>query len=157
MVNEGRKHLLKVIESYRSDDVKLKKGQERVAKAYYYLAFNELKRKQLDINIIDQYIKTGLKLATEEKLLTRLQDIAQEVKLIKSRQSGVVTYFNQEKQWGLIKSDNLSYIFFPSSLTWFCKDFQSLVNSKVSFIPIRDSSGIQATQIHQIKTNKSES
>ncbi len=152
-MDEGKECLLKVLKTDHIDGDNITEGKGRVASACYYLALNEMKRSKSDINEIDQFIKKGLKFASEENVLIPLKKLERRVSDIKNRRYGQITHFDLEKKYGFIRSDKLSCIFFPSCLSWFCKDFRLLVDNKVSFIPVRDSNGIRATRIKLIKKN----
>jgi len=150
-MKEGKEYLLKVIEATeegKPSSIDLK----RTAVACYYLATYEMKKSRPVLDEVERYVTQGLACATDSKIKVQLQELAQKVKGEKNRHIGRIVRINSKKKYGIIHSNKISYIFFPSCLTWFCKDLQSLIDRNVSFIPISASSkkhpkGMKATQI----------
>jgi tetratricopeptide (TPR) repeat protein len=153
---EGKKYLLKVIEMAKMRKDLSSSEQKRIAVACYYLATYEMKKKSPNLDAIDRYVAQGLICASNTKIQGPLQELARKVTDEKNRRIGRVISFNSKKKFGLIQCNEITYIFFPSCLTWFCEDLQSLIDCEVSFIPIPDPikkrpNRMRATQIYLVK------
>jgi len=155
-IEEGKNFLLKVIETVKKGSDLSSSDQKRIAVACYYLATYEMKKTSPNLDLIERYVTQGLACASGSKIQSPLQKLARKVKGEKNRRIGRVILFNSKKKYGIIQCNEISYIFFPSCLTWFCEDLQSLIDCEVSFIPVPDPSKrrpnrMRATQIYLVK------
>ncbi|MFX0183928.1 MAG: tetratricopeptide repeat protein [Candidatus Hodarchaeota archaeon] len=155
-IEEGKDFLLKIIQTGKNGGDLSSSGQKRIAVACYYLATYEMKKTSPNLDVIERYVTQGLACASGSKIEAPLQKLDEKVKSEKNRRIGRVIRFNSKKKYGIIQSNEISYIFFPSCLTWFCEDFQSLIDCEVNFIPVPDPSKrypnrMRATQIYLVK------
>lgn len=151
-MKDGEEFLLKIIKSTQEYPNPSSTDLKRAATACYYLAIYEMKKSEPVLIKVERYIKQGLTYASDHKIKEQLQELSRKVRGEKRRRTGRIVRINSNKKYGIIQSNKNSYIFFPSCLTWFCKDLQSLIDRDVSFIPISASSrkhpkGMKATQI----------
>ncbi|MFX0051830.1 MAG: tetratricopeptide repeat protein [Candidatus Hermodarchaeota archaeon] len=153
---EGKKYLLNLIETAKMGNDLSSSDQKRIAVACYYLAIYEMKKTSPNLDAVDSYVAQGLSCASNTKIQGPLQELARKVMDEKNRLIGRVISFNSKKKYGLIQCNEITYIFFPSCLTWFCEDLQSLIDCEVSFIPVPDPiqkrpNRMRATQIYFVK------
>jgi tetratricopeptide (TPR) repeat protein len=153
----GEKFLLRVVAEFRLEGQLIPTNNEALMIAYYNLAKNEKSKSNPNWNMMDIYVRKGLKFSNEEKITKFFQKLKKIVRNEKRRKNGRIESFNEIRKFGIIKSNQLSCIFFPKCLTWFCKDISALVGRKVSFIPVPHSSAVRkknfkATQIRLIET-----
>ncbi|MFX0084710.1 MAG: tetratricopeptide repeat protein [Candidatus Hodarchaeota archaeon] len=153
----GEKFLLRVVAEFRLEGQLIPTNKEALTTAYYNLAKYEKSKTNPNWDLIDIYVRKGLTVCNEEKKTRFFLELKKIVKTEKRRRIGRIESFNEIRKFGIIKSNQLSCIFFPKCLTWFCKDISALVDSEVSFIPVPHSSSLRkknfkATQIRLIKT-----
>ncbi|MFX0121908.1 MAG: hypothetical protein ACFE9A_21155, partial [Candidatus Hodarchaeota archaeon] len=123
------------------------------------LAKYEKSKKQPNWKRMEIYVRKGIATSNNERITSTLKEYKKVIKQEKKRKTGHIISFDPDRKFGIIKSRNMSCIFFPNCLTWYCKDISALINKKVSFIPIqqkttRRSKNFKATQIKLVKTNK---
>ncbi len=151
----GEKFLLRVIAEFRLEGQLIPTNKEALTTAYYNLAKFEKSKSKPNWDLIDIYVRKGLAVCNDEKKTEVFLKLKKIVKDEKRRRIGRIESFNEIRKFGIIKSNQLSCIFFPKCLTWFCKDISTLVDKEVSFIPVPHSSSlrkknIKATQIRLI-------
>lgn len=152
----GEKYLLRVIAEIRTYDQLISTNKEALSLAYYNLAKHEKAKSHPNWNLMEIYVRKGLAFSDKERIRTKLQKYKKIVKQEKRRRVGQISSFDPERKFGIIKSKGMSCIFFPNCLTWYCKEIPSLLNKKVSFIPIKHktakkSKNLKATQIKLIE------
>ena len=106
---------------------------------------------------MDIYIRKGLTVSNKEKITDSLLKLKKIGMIEKRRKIGQINKFDTDRKFGIIKSKGLSCIFFPKCLTWHCNDITSLINRRVSFIPVSHPtatrpSNFKATQIKLVET-----
>ena len=130
--------------------IRLKNGMlishdEEMSKAFYYAARYGLLLKTLNLEEIEEYIKKGRAISPNLKWTGKFEklqfDITKESILrSQDRKLGIVDWINIPKKYGVIKSDEDSYLFFISSFVNYVDDieFSNLQGKSVSFILIDD-------------------
>ncbi|MHA1401857.1 MAG: NB-ARC domain-containing protein [Candidatus Heimdallarchaeaceae archaeon] len=138
---EGKKYLEEALKPVTISRITLNPSGVEAARAYFYLAVYAKKESKLkDKSIIDSYIKKGLQNCPQNcKWYKKLEDLLleTEVKDIRnqSRLYGYIKYYSNERNFGVIQSDNDSYIFFKSDLKIDVKkNWINLNNKYVSFV-----------------------
>lgn len=133
----GEKYLLRVIAEIRTYDQLVSTNKEALSLAYYNLAKYEKTKSHPNWDLMKIYVRKGLAFSNKEGIKNKLQNYEKIIKQEKRRIIGQISSFDPKRKFGIIKSKGMSCIFFPNCLTWYCKEIPSLLNRKVSFIPVQ--------------------
>lgn len=113
---------------------------DEMAEAYYFIANYGLKLKTLNTRDIINYIKKGLTISRKKELIRKLNKLKQVVNtesliISQDKKLGIIDWVNIPKNFGIIKSENKTYLFFLSHITSDIddKEFLELEGREVSF------------------------
>ena len=142
---EGCKYLQKSIQTIKIGKKEYIPDRKRIASSCFYLAVFGMKEKKIDLEKIDNWIETGLKNSDyDSKDYEKLNDLKKRINGERNntakRYLGSITYFNQYKNYGMIKQENKSHIFFLSGFRdkVSFEDFYNLNGRLVSFELIKN-------------------
>lgn len=128
--------------------IQLKNGMiishdEEMAKSFYYIAKYGLELDKLNLDEISQYLKKGQAISHNAKWTHKFEQLKYKLdkeSIIRSqdRKLGIVDWVNIEKKYGLIKSDDVFYMFFINGFVNYIDDieFSNLSGKEVSFTVI---------------------
>ena len=130
--------------------IKLKDGKlisydEEMTKTFYYIAKYGFELKTLSFDKIYEYIKKGMTISHSSQWTNMFEKLKfkfdkESVIQSKDRKVGIVDWINIPKKYGIIKSNEDSYIFFKSGFFYYIDDIQfaNLEGKEVSFALIND-------------------
>lgn len=97
-------------------------NDQEMADAYYYYAKYGLKNNNLPLETVKDAINTGLPLARNPNIIRKFQQLEsllnKKLKSISQKRNkyfGIVQWYNPHRCFGILRSSNDTYIFFPNS------------------------------------------
>jgi len=121
---------------------------EEMAESFYYIAKYGLELNELNFDEISQYIKNGQAISYNAQWTRKFEQLKykfdkESIVRSRDRKLGIVDWVNIEKKYGLIKSDDGSYMFFIRGFVNYIDDidFANLNGREVSFTLIDNPKG----------------
>ena len=137
---EARKYLNRCLKKIELRDGSLVTNDQEMAEAYYYLAFYGLEMKKLSLREIKTYVETGMAMNRKSNYSIKLLDLKRHLdremkKSVSDVKWGIIEYVNMFRHYGIIRSENDTYLFFLNHIDKTLDDSEiiSLKGRTVSF------------------------
>lgn len=136
----GKPYLEKALETVQFENFRDNPSSFVTKYSCYYLAKFYMNEDDFDEELVKDLVNRGLKNCDyDSDLRDKLQNLNQELEN-ETQKTGNVLFFNKNKKYGLIESDDETYIFFKSSFSeWMSnEDLNTLQDKKVVFVSMKD-------------------